>query len=163
LQLAFVARPPKAAALRKLRFEELTREHARLAVSPTHPLARRRAVSLADAAREPLLGYTREEYPDYYEHLDGIFAAVKKKPRVIEEHDGISSLLPAIEAGTGVALVAESLGRIAGQRVKLLRLTPEPKPVIIGIAAPEGRLTPAAEKFWQCAKQAAAAAANSRR
>jgi hypothetical protein len=42
-------------------------------------------------------------------------------------------------------------------------LTPEPKPVIIGIAAPEGRLTPAAEKFWQCAKQAAAAAANSRR
>jgi LysR family transcriptional regulator, benzoate and cis,cis-muconate-responsive activator of ben and cat genes len=42
LQLAFVARPPKGAALRKLRFEELTREHPRLAVSLTHPLAGRR-------------------------------------------------------------------------------------------------------------------------
>jgi hypothetical protein len=40
-------------------------------------------------------------------------------------------------------------------RVKLLRLTPEPKPISIGIAAPKGRLSPVAEEFWQCAKEAA--------
>jgi len=40
--------------------------------------------------------------------------------------------------------------------VKLLRLTPELKPISIGIAAPKGRLSPAAEKFWQCAKEASA-------
>jgi hypothetical protein len=44
-----------------------------------------------------------------------------------------------------------------GNRVKLLRLTPEPKPLAVGIAAPKGRLTPAAEQFWHCAKQAALA------
>jgi hypothetical protein len=31
------------------------------------------------------------------------------------------------------------------------------KPAIIGIAAPASQLSPAAEKFWQCAKQAALA------
>jgi len=39
--------------------------------------------------------------------------------------------------------------------VKLVRLTPEPKPISIGIAAPKGRLSPAAAKFWECAKEAA--------
>jgi hypothetical protein len=38
--------------------------------------------------------------------------------------------------------------------VKLLHLIPEPKPFSIGIAAPKGRLSPAAEKFWKCAKEA---------
>ena len=44
-----------------------------------------------------------------------------------------------------------------GNRAKLLRLTPEPKPISIGIVACKGRLSPAAEKFWQCAKEAVAA------
>jgi hypothetical protein len=38
----------------------------------------------------------------------------------------------------------------------LVRLTPEPKPLSFGIAARKGRLSPATEKFWQCAKDAAA-------
>jgi hypothetical protein len=40
--------------------------------------------------------------------------------------------------------------------LKRLRLIPEPKPISIGIIALKGRLSPAAEKFWQCAKEAAA-------
>jgi len=39
--------------------------------------------------------------------------------------------------------------------VKLVRLTPEPKFATLGIAAPAGPLSAAAEKFWQCAKDAA--------
>jgi hypothetical protein len=35
-----------------------------------------------------------------------------------------------------------------------LHLTSEPKPFSVGIVAPKGRLSPAAEKFWQCAKEA---------
>ena len=31
----------------------------------------------------------------------------------------------------------------------------EPKPISVGIVAPKGQLSPAAEKFWQCAKEAA--------
>jgi DNA-binding transcriptional LysR family regulator len=149
--------PPRKSALGNLRFEELTQESARLAVSPKHPFARRDAVSLADAACEPFVAYNREEYPDYHRRLNAVFAKVKTKLRVVEEHDGFTSLIPAIEAGRGVALVSESFVHSAGKRVKLLRLTPEPRPVIYGIAAPLGPLSTAAKKFWQCATQAARA------
>jgi len=63
--------------------------------------------------------------------------------------------MSSVEAGIGIAVGAEAFGYSFGNRVKLLRLTPEPKPISIGIGAPKGRLSPAAEKFWQCAKEAA--------
>ncbi len=156
LQLAFVIPPPRRSAFRDFRYEELLREHVRLAIPPNHRLAQRRSVSLADAAKEPFVGLTRENTPYYYTYLTAIFAGVKNKPRVIEEHDSMLGVLSAIEAGTGVGLTADAAGYNFGNRVKLVRLTPEPKPFSFGIAAKKGRLSPATEKFWQCAKDAAA-------
>jgi hypothetical protein len=43
-------------------------------VSPKHPFARRKIVSLADAAREPFIGYSREEFPGYHRRLNAVFA-----------------------------------------------------------------------------------------
>ncbi len=95
-----------------------------------------------------------------------IFSKVKQKPRVVEEYDSYYGIISAVEAGTGVALGADVLGHSLGNRVKLLHitvkflyLTPEPKPVAVGIVGTKGRLSPAAEKFWQCAKEAASPAA----
>ena len=155
LNLAFVVRPPKAASLEGIRLEELIRERICLAVPPHHPFATRRRVSLADAARQPFIALTREEYPDYHGFLSVIFGPVEAKPHLIEEHDSMSGVMSSVEAGIGVAIGAEAISHSFGNRVKLLRLTPEPKPISIGIAAPKGRLSPAAEKFWQCAKEAA--------
>jgi len=135
----------------------LLREHIRLAVPPNHPFAQRRSVSLADAAQQPFVGLTREDYPDYHGYLATLFASVKNKPQVIEEHDGMTSVVSAVEAGTGVAVALDALGYTFGNRVKLVRLTPEPKPISFGIAARKGRLSPATEKFWQCAQEAATA------
>ncbi len=151
-----LARALERGPFRDFRFEELLREHVRLAVPPNHPFARRRSVSLADAAQELFVGLTREDFPDYHRYLASLFASVKNKPRVIEEHDGMTSVVSAVEAGTGVAVAVEALGYTLGNRVKLVRLTPEPKPISFGIAARKGRLSPATEKFWQCAKEAAA-------
>ena len=80
---------------------------------------------------------------------------MKQKPRVVEEHDSFSAVMSAVEAGTGVAIGANTLGHSFGNRLKLLLLTPEPKPISVGIVGAKGRLSPAAEKFWQCAKEAA--------
>ena len=65
--------------------------------------------------------------------------------------DGFSSLIPAIEAGTGVAIVTDTFAHSAGKRVKLLRLIPEPEKFLIGLAAPQGPLHPTVEIFWECA------------
>lgn len=157
LQLAFTVRPLKRGACRDLGFDELFREKVRLAVSANHPFTRRRSVSLVDAAKEPFVGLTREDFPDYYSYLATIFAPVKSKPRVVEEYDSMTSVVSAIEAGTGVGVAVDALGYSYGSRVKLVRLTPEPKPLSFGIVARKGRLSLATEKFWQCAKEAASA------
>lgn len=155
LHLAVTVRPAPG-ALRGLRFEELMREPLRLAVAPAHPLARRRVVSLADAAREPFIAYSRKDYPDYHELLAAIFSMAKSQPRIAEEHDGVSSLVAAIAAGNGVAIVPDSLRCIAGERLKLVMLSPDPKPLVIGIILPKVGLAPATGSFLRCIKAAAA-------
>jgi DNA-binding transcriptional LysR family regulator len=121
-----------------------------------HPFARRRSVPLTDAVCEPFIGLTREDYPGYCDYLSAVFAPVKQKPRVVEEHDSFSGILSAVEAGTGVAIGVDVFSYSFGNRVKLLHLTPEPKPISVGLAALKGKLSPAAGKFWQCAKEAVA-------
>src|SRR6266478_4988125 len=155
LQLGLITRSPKTSALHDVRFEELLRQRVCVAVAPQHPFARRRAIPLTEVAAEPLIGLTREDYPNYYDFLSTIFSKVKQKPRVIEEHDSFSGIISAVEAGTGVTLGFDVLSRSFGNRVKLLHITPEPKPTAVAIVALKGRLSPAAEKFWQCAKEAA--------
>jgi DNA-binding transcriptional LysR family regulator len=158
LQLAIILPPLKANALEELRFEQLLTARVCLAVSPDHPFARRQSVSLADAAREPFIGLMREEYPRYLEYLNAIFARVSDKPRMVEEHDGWSGVFSAVAAGAGVALTSDAFNYAFNDRIKLLRLMPEPKRVAIGIITRKGKLGPAAEKFCQCAKNAFGAA-----
>jgi LysR family transcriptional regulator, benzoate and cis,cis-muconate-responsive activator of ben and cat genes len=154
LQIAFILRPQKVGALRDLRTEDLSREAVRLAVPSGHPFARRKVISLEEAAREPFVVYSRREYPDYRDWFESIFAGIAQKPRVVEEHDGASSLLPAIEAGIGVTLGGFPAG-MSGSRFKLLRLQPEPAAVVLCIAAPRGSLSSQVAQFWECAVQAA--------
>jgi DNA-binding transcriptional LysR family regulator len=156
LQLGMIVRPPKASSLRDLQYEELFHDRVCVAVAPQHPFARRRAIPLAEVAAEPLIGLTHEDYPEYYDYLSIAFSKVKQKPRVVEEHDSMAGILSSVEAGTGVAIGADVFGYSYGNRLKRLRLIPEPKPISIGIIAPKGRLNQVAEKFWQCAKEAAA-------
>ena len=155
LELGFIFVAPKPGALRGLRFIELSREHIRLAVPPKHPFARRRAVPIEDAAREPFIVLVPEEYPDYHFFIDEVFASTKTKPRIAAERDSVAGLIAAVEAGLGVGLAGDRFGYLFGPRVKILPLTPEPKLVPIGLAAPKAPLSPAAEKFWECAQQVA--------
>jgi len=154
LQLGWIVPPAKASALHDVRYEELFHERVSVAVAPQHPFARRRAIPITEVAAEPLIGLTREDYSNYYDYLSIIFSKVKQKPRVVEEHDSFSAVMSAVEAGTGVA-IATDFGYSFGNRLKFLHITPEPKPISVGIAGTKGRLSPAAEKFWQCAKEAA--------
>src|SRR5438067_1136443 len=159
LQLGLIVPDSKASALHDLRYQELFHERVCVAVAPQHPFARRRAIPIAEVAAAPLIGLTREDYPNYYDYLSIIFSKVKQKPRVVEEHDSFSGIISAVEAGTGVTLSIDVLGHSFGNRVKLLHITPEPKPISVGIVGTKDRLSPAAEKFWQCAKEAASPAA----
>ncbi len=158
LQLAIIVQPTRA-MLRGLKFEELARYPMRLVVPPDHPLAGLGSVTRAQAAREPLLAYSRKEYPEYHTYLEALFAREKTKPRIVEEHDSANSLVAAIEAGSGVAVAPSSLSCFAGPRLKFIPLVPEPEPILIGAAWPKAGLTPAAAAFLKAAREASAATA----
>src|SRR5947207_3410821 len=126
-----------------------------LPVGYAPPLTARRTVSLAEVAREPLITYSRKDYPDAHENLATMFAAIKSKPRIAEEHDSVSSLIAAVEAGNGVAIAPLSLTCTAGPRLKLIPFSPAPAPLVIGAAWVKNGLTAAAERFLKCAKETA--------
>jgi DNA-binding transcriptional LysR family regulator len=151
LALALMVRSSRA-MLRGLQFEELALDPICLAVPPNHPLARRRTVTLQQAAREPLIAYTRRDYPEAYEYSIATFGSVHLKPRIVEEHDSVSSIIAAVEAGVGVALVAQSLACIAGSRLKLLTFNPAPPPLVIGAAFRKRGLPAAARDFIAAAR-----------
>jgi len=154
LQIAFVARPI-ASTLRGLHFEELLRDPICVAVAPKHPLARQRSVTVAEIAREPIIAFSREDYPEAHELLAAVFAPIKGRLRIAEEHDGVSSLVAAVEAGNGVAVVTQSLTCTAGQRLKLVPISPAPEPLVIGAAWLKGGLVAAAERFLGLARNSA--------
>ncbi len=155
LQIAFILRPTTA-RMRGLHFEELARDTLCLAVAPKHPLARRRTVTLRELAHEPLIAYSRKDYPEAHEMLNTLFAGTKSRPNIIEEHDSVSSLIAAVEAGTGVTVALQSLICTAGPRLKLIPFTPAPESLAVGAVWPNGGLSLAAEVFLKCAKEIAA-------
>jgi DNA-binding transcriptional LysR family regulator len=132
LQVALMVHPPPK-MLRGLRFQELARYPLCAALPPSHPLAKSREVSLARLADEPMIGYSRKDYPEYHEMLDEIFAD-ERKPRIVEEHDGVSSIIAAVESGRGFALVPQCVESMAGPRVKLIPVKPAPRPIPVGAA-----------------------------
>ncbi len=131
LSVALTVRPP-ARLLRGLRFEELARYAMCAAVAPNHPLARLKFVTVEQVSREPLIAYSRKEYPEYHEQTARLFAAVGRQPRLTGEHDGITSLIAEVEAGRGVALVPSCVACMAGPRLKLLPLRPAPPLIPVG-------------------------------
>ena len=153
LDLALMVRPaPKEA--RGLRFHELARYALCVAMAPGHRLARSRSLSLAKVAGEPLIGYSRSGYPEYHVAIDELFAPTGGKRSKLEEHESVSSLIAAVEAGHGLALVPSAMQCMVGPRLKIVPLTPAAPPIIVGAICRKEGVSLAAEKFIAAAADA---------
>jgi len=144
---------PLAKALNGLVFEELRRYPVCVAAHPAHPVARARKIGLAQIAEERLIVYTREDYPEYHEWLSELFAPLKRAPQVAEEHDSSTSLVAAVEAGRGVALVQKNFDCFAGPRLKVRPVLPAPPPFVVGVVHAKG-IGQAAREFVVAVKKA---------
>lgn len=151
LQVALTV-PPKAKFLRDLDFTLLARYTMSIAVAPKHPLAGLKSVTLAQLADQPLIGYSRDEYPDYHAHLNRIFEPVGRLPRVVEEHDGVASIIAAVESGRGFALVPDSFACMVGPRLKIIPLNPKGETISVGAIWKKDSSTPLVEKFVTAAR-----------
>jgi LysR family transcriptional regulator, benzoate and cis,cis-muconate-responsive activator of ben and cat genes len=153
LDLALMIRPGKS-ALTALTFEELRRYSVCVAVHPGHALAKAKQVSLKALMTERLVGYTRQDYPEYHEWLAGLFAPVGKNPPA-EEYDSATSLIAAVESGRGVAFVPESFACFTGARLKLIPLHPAPASFPVGAVRRKGKVPAAVTDFIAAAQQPA--------
>jgi LysR family transcriptional regulator, benzoate and cis,cis-muconate-responsive activator of ben and cat genes len=149
LHIAFLVRPT-AAMLRGLQFQELISDPICVAVSPSHPFTRKRSVTPSLVAQEPLIAYNRKDYPEYHELLNRVFAPNQTKIRIVEQHESVTSLISAVEAGNGVSIAPESLSCISGPRLKLIPFSPGLEPVRVGGAW--SVLSGVAGDFLDCAK-----------
>jgi DNA-binding transcriptional LysR family regulator len=151
LQLALTVRTPRP-TLRGLHFEELARYPMRVAVAPGHPLAKAKTVTLAQVASEPLIGYTRDDYPEYHESLTKLFSSAGLKLKIAEEHDGVTSIIAAVEAGRGFALVPGCVACMVGPRLKLIPLSVAVPEIPVGVIRSEGEVPALVEQFIAAAR-----------
>ncbi len=154
LQLAFLVQPTRA-MLRGLHFEEFGRDHLRLAVGRNHPLAKLRSVSVNELRKQSLVAYSRKEYPEYHVYLGALFGGPQTRPPIAEEYDDGVGLVTALEAGSGVAILPQSLALTTGSRIKLIPIVPAPSPLVIGVAWVPSQMTPVAEGLLGVARESA--------
>jgi DNA-binding transcriptional LysR family regulator len=149
LDVAMTVRPATK-SLRGLTFVELARYPFCVAVPPQHPLARAKRVSPEALLAEPLLGYTRKDYPDYYTEVEAVFKGSSRQLVFVEEHDSVTSLIAGIEAGHGVAILPSCVACLAGQRLRLVPLNPAGPLLNVGVLVKD-QASPLAEDFVQTA------------
>jgi DNA-binding transcriptional LysR family regulator len=124
--------PPAGPMWRGVIFEQLATYPIFCAVAASHPVAKKRTLSAPDLKAERWIGYSREEYPEYHTWLGEMFKTFGFTPAIAEEHDSVTSLIAAVEAGRGLAVAPSSLRCLAGPRLKLLPINPPLPPLLIG-------------------------------
>jgi len=143
-----------------LEFEMLRSYPICVAVAPTHRFGRLKTITLEMVATEPMIGFNRKDYPEYYVGLERIFGPLGIKPRVVVECDSSSSLITEIETGRGVAIASPILSHASGKRLLYRPLTGTKEVLSVGIArATKGDVTPAGEKFCEILRMTSGGAA----
>ena len=108
LHLALLVRMnPKGMA--DLDFAELEQHAVCVAVHPAHPLAKIKKPGLEHLAGERPIAFTLADYPEHHARIAGLFSGFPRPPHIAEEHDSATSLIAAVEAGRGVALVSQRM------------------------------------------------------
>jgi LysR family transcriptional regulator, benzoate and cis,cis-muconate-responsive activator of ben and cat genes len=137
-----------------LAFEELRRYALCVALPLEHRLVGMTSVSVEQLIGERLIVYNRADYEEYQNIIERLFAPFQVRPKRAEEHDSGTGLLASVEAGRGIALVTENVAAIAGPRVKIRKLVPEPPPIVVGVAYVEKALTAITKSFVAAARRA---------
>jgi DNA-binding transcriptional LysR family regulator len=119
------------AETRGLKWTPLVQSMWKLAVNPKHPFARRQRITPAAVASEPLLVFCQRDFPEYWAIVTGWLSEHRERPRITGEYDGVESLMAAVEAGQGVALVPARTALLFRSRAQFKTLSDAPKPLCI--------------------------------
>jgi DNA-binding transcriptional LysR family regulator len=137
-------------------FKNLAAYAINVAFHQAHKFKAASAISLRDIARQPIVTFTREDHPEAHAGLRKLLSPFTASPNIVGEYDTASSLITAIEARRGIALIPSTLAYIAGNRVALRPIDPAPPLLSVGIAYRKGDNSPSATRFIQAVMAAKA-------
>jgi len=118
-------------AVRGITWTPLLRAPWRLAIKRKHRLAGRPRITPAETANEPLLIFCKRDYPEYWSIINGWFREHGQRPKIGGEYDSSETLMAAVEAGLGVAVITTRTAQLFRNRALIKTLTAEPKPLCI--------------------------------
>lgn len=137
LDAAFIALPTEAQGLD---VQELDRLPMIVALPSSHPLAKRRSVSLADLQREKVFWFERARQPAFYDHCEAVFSRHGFAPSKLREPADQHVLLGEVANGRGIALLPQSFTALRRAGVVYRKLAEgEQLSVGIGLASPTDR------------------------
>lgn len=135
-----------------LQFEPLWRDPYVLAIRRDSPLARKRALKLADLAGQPWLSVARSSRNRQV--LDDYFTASGRSPQAWLEVGHVATLLAMVDAGLGVGIVPSMALPREHRSVAAVRLADVDLAREIGLLTLHGRrLTPVAQRFYDHLKK----------
>ncbi|WP_166647322.1 LysR family transcriptional regulator [Prosthecobacter fusiformis] len=103
----------------------------RVALPRQHPLHAKKTLTPQDLNEQRLVVYSQRDYPDYWAFIGGWFKEHRINARIASECDGVTSLISAVEAGMGIALVVERIACLIPERIVLKPMSPQPQPIHI--------------------------------
>lgn len=106
-----------------IRFLPWRRENLAAFIPSGHPLAGRSALRLRELAAEPFVTVSREAAPAFAVHLQELCAGAGFRPHVVLEAARAQAVAVSVAAGSGVAILPESLGRVIGDGAVVIPLT----------------------------------------
>ncbi|WP_315704323.1 MULTISPECIES: LysR family transcriptional regulator [unclassified Bradyrhizobium] len=120
LDLAFV-RPPERTD-KRLEFRPLLDESAVVALPQRHALARRKLISLAELADQPLIVPDRRSRPHSHDLTMKLFEQAGLTPRVAQLADEKQTIVNLVAARLGIAIVPRWTSRLAISGVRFVPL-----------------------------------------
>lgn len=119
---------------------QLTKTNSKRGGPKTHRIA------LADLAREPFVAVSAEAAPAFATYVHGLCRKAGFRPRIVLESPRAQAVAVMVAAGSGVALLPESLANLMGKAVSALPLKESPQVTHVFAHGP-GRLSGAMQEF----------------
>lgn len=126
-------------------------EHLYAIVPDIHPYADRASIHMRDLRGEPLIVYPRADGPAIYDRIIGHCRDAGFEPNIVQECGHNQGLTGLVAAGVGVALAIGTPLSLAGNGVRVLRLTGDIPSWPLSLAWRVGRESATATAFLRVA------------
>ena len=133
--------------------ERIYRDCLMLAVPEAHALANTRQVRLEKFAREDFVMFKRSEAPKLFDQMTQLCTKAGFIPQIVSEPPMIQTLLLAVAAGIGVAIVPGCVRSYRQPGVTILPVRPAPPVIDFVQIRPKGKPSPTVSAWLELVRE----------